>query len=115
MSKVSQATQAEAVERLKSLVMDSDSKLFMHVDSVSKSGMSRKVLVYALAPIKSDGVKHSVTMLNIGSVVAKACGLTLKEEYHNYIQIRGCGFNVLHAIAQDIEQAIGWKVEYQAI
>lgn len=69
--------------------------IFMYVQSVAKSGMSRWIKPIIFYEYEGEKYHH-----NIGYYIAKVCGLPLNT--NGAVQIRGCGMDMGFALVYDL-------------
>lgn len=95
--KVSKEEREDAIKRLREIVKAGDT-LYTVLRSVSSSGMSRGIDVYALQAIDGKVQKYWLSYL-----VAKACGFPFNEK-RDCLRIGGCGmdmgFHVVYTLSR---------------
>ena len=86
------------IERLKRSARDSvaasNYKLWVHIDSVSQSGMSKKVSVYFTDKLVGGDIAIYQMNYTIGKIIGGF------NEKSGNIMVRGCGFNVAQHVIE---------------
>ncbi|WP_323016403.1 hypothetical protein [Castellaniella sp.] len=102
-------TKDEAIQRLNEVfgATARKHKIFIITKKVSASGMSREMEIYVFDKKAND-------MRWITPVVASACGYKMTRD-GDRMRVDGCGMNMHFAVAYDLSQTLGKKIEYQSL
>lgn len=97
----------QAVEDLKELLNNKEYKgIMFDVVHVAKSGMSRVISVKVLMQNKKS---KDFYLLHPNYLVAKATSHQLAGAFEG-VRYSGCGFDAIHALADDIARCVGLRV-----
>lgn len=109
MARVTKREQEEARERLLEILEENDT-LYTVLRSVSRSGMSRTLDVYAFLPYPERGPR-AVEKYRLTWLVAKACGYRYDEK-REAIRVNGCGFDAGHDVVYSLSMALFGHVQH---
>lgn len=100
-----EAIQLEAIKNLRDFGVKPGTTIYTHLETVSRSGMSRRISVFIVAKSRYSKPKGKPYIQGISQLVAQAIGNTYDRNYQA-VKIDGCGMDMGFAIVYNLGLAM---------